>query len=153
MRAMGRRTMDIVEALPLRQICPEWTWEDWRRKQSEANPSPRQFPGIWEKYRDLGRSVRTIQGDLSRNPGAFRHFAQLRFGWALRLSREFGRADQGFFLPEQATRRSVQDRLLSCQQLHGQGTAQLQLSNHSPTMCQLGMSLIRTLRSTRCRRL
>src|SRR5215813_12200241 len=31
--------------------------------------------------------------------------------------------------------------------VHGQGTAQLQLSNQSPTMCQLGMSLIRTLRS------
>src|SRR5271156_5478506 len=31
--------------------------------------------------------------------------------------------------------------------VHGQGTAQLQLSNRSPTICQLGMSLIRALRS------
>src|ERR1700729_3056099 len=31
--------------------------------------------------------------------------------------------------------------------VHGQGTAQLQLSNQSPTMCQLGTSLIRALRS------
>jgi hypothetical protein len=29
----------------------------------------------------------------------------------------------------------------------GQGTAELQLSNHSATICQLGMSLIRALRS------
>jgi hypothetical protein len=35
----------------------------------------------------------------------------------------------------------------TCAKVHGQGTAQLQLSNHSPTICQLGMSLIRTLRS------
>jgi hypothetical protein len=33
--------------------------------------------------------------------------------------------------------------------VHGQGTAQLQLSNHSPAMCQFGMSLIRLSDLTR----
>jgi hypothetical protein len=31
--------------------------------------------------------------------------------------------------------------------VQGQGTAQLQLSNQSPTICQLGMSPIQALRS------
>ena len=35
--------------------------------------------------------------------------------------------------------------------VHGQGTAQLQLSNQSPRICQLGKSLIRELRSDRRR--
>src|SRR5258708_11337390 len=35
----------------------------------------------------------------------------------------------------------------ACAKVQGQGTAQLQLSNQSPTICQLGMSPIRTLRS------
>src|SRR6516162_7975154 len=37
--------------------------------------------------------------------------------------------------------------------VHGQGTAQLQLSNQSPTICQLGKSLIWALRSDRRRRI
>src|SRR5215469_16225444 len=35
----------------------------------------------------------------------------------------------------------------ACAKVHGQGTAQLQLSNQSPTICQLGTLLIRALRS------
>ena len=35
----------------------------------------------------------------------------------------------------------------ACAKVQGQGTAQLQLSNQSPTICQLGMSPIRALRS------